>query len=515
MRLPVWVAVILMILIGLLKFDGQLADFANNYFGAKLLFDGVTFDQLYDPYQFNRLVLELGFEGLYLNFMVLPPITALFFTPFLILEPLQAKILFNAISAAFFLLTLFRLLKAQNINFWLGPAFILACFVPIASCLYQGQLYLLLFVFIVEGYLAFQQKKDWKGSVFWGMAACLKIFPILLILLLWREKRWSASFKYIARAVGLVLISCIFVPVDFWLRYVMEVFPRILANEFNDPFSASHQSMSVLLRSLFVYDSHLNPNPWIENFQIFTVLDMLFKLSMLYALWRLLMKTKSSLEGFGLVLLFAIAYNGYSTVYAMVLLLPLMLGLWKRKTPISYLTLVVLVLGFSIPATLVSSVFSGFTLFRMAMFLLALILIFFAFKPKLQTLAFAPIVLFAIVVSFLKPDPNMDAELVGPQSSELLTFDYALGANGITTHFFNENGEHATHLDKEILSIDSTSVQLKDGQLYFNDVAITKGSDRKRKPRLVNESEVYYLSDAGRGVGFFALRKMTWIHGQN
>ena len=62
--------------------------------------------------------------------------------------------------------------------------------------------------------------------------------------------------------------------------------------------------------------------------------------------------------------------------------------------------------------------------------------------------------------------------------------------------------------DLTISKMEESSVKLINGQIYYNGF-LTNSPDNKRSPKLVNEKEIFYLSDANRGAGFYTLRKIT------
>ncbi|HEV2354895.1 MAG TPA: hypothetical protein VGR89_11655, partial [Puia sp.] len=58
-----------------------------------------------------------------------------------------------------------------------------------------------------------------------------------------------------------------------------------------------------------------------------------------------------------------------------------------------------------------------------------------------------------------------------------------------------------------IQSMSAESLELRDNQIWYRGRQLTHSADRKAQPALVNGAEVYYLSDAYRGFGFYTLRK--------
>ena len=55
-------------------------------------------------------------------------------------------------------------------------------------------------------------------------------------------------------------------------------------------------------------------------------------------------------------------------------------------------------------------------------------------------------------------------------------------------------------------TINADKVTVEDGQLYLDGTRLTNSFDNKKQPMLVNENKIVYLSDWGRGYGFYTLR---------
>ncbi|HAW20706.1 MAG TPA: hypothetical protein DCX14_11030, partial [Flavobacteriales bacterium] len=64
-------------------------------------------------------------------------------------------------------------------------------------------------------------------------------------------------------------------------------------------------------------------------------------------------------------------------------------------------------------------------------------------------------------------------------------------------------------IQMKVDKVDTSSIWVEDHQLVRENGQITSGIDQKRNPILINDSSLFFLSDEGRGPGFFAVRKMT------
>lgn len=89
-----------------------------------------------------------------------------------------------------------------------------------------------------------------------------------------------------------------------------------------------------------------------------------------------------------------------------------------------------------------------------------------------------------------------------------LTYDYKIIDGVLHYIYWNENGSVIETTDITIKTIDSITVQLAENQLFYKGKQITFGNDNKRKPLLINDTTLLYLSDLKTGIGFYQLRKI-------
>jgi hypothetical protein len=89
----------------------------------------------------------------------------------------------------------------------------------------------------------------------------------------------------------------------------------------------------------------------------------------------------------------------------------------------------------------------------------------------------------------------------------------------LTTNYWNNNGKleyeywtipkPKTILTELVIKrVDSSSVRIENGQVYYKNTVLTHTKSNKRKPLLINDRAVFYLSDQNRGIGFYTLMKI-------
>jgi len=78
---------------------------------------------------------------------------------------------------------------------------------PIMGMLHQGNIELALWIFTALGAWAYLQGSDDTAALLWGLAAAVKLYPIILLILLLPRRRWRALALGIATFVASSLLS--------------------------------------------------------------------------------------------------------------------------------------------------------------------------------------------------------------------------------------------------------------------------------------------------------------------
>ncbi len=507
---PLIISVLFIGLLIWLKSSAPIADFGNYYFGSSLFMDGAAWSDLYDPYSFNRSVQELGASGLFLNFGVFPPITVILGIPLTWFDPFWAKLMLNAFSSLLFLITMIRLLGKLGISKLKGVALLIIFTAPLLSNFYQGQIYILVLVLLVEGWLALEAERYWLSAILWALAAMLKIFPFVLIIYL----IWARQYKQIGRA-GLAVvficgISLIIIPLEVWTTYLSDILPKIMAGEFNDPYSMNFQSMGVVLRTLFVEDALLNPAPFLSSSFLFKFLETSWKFVVLFLTWRIMHGANNKWLSFSLLLLFAVVFSGYSTVYSLILLLPLAAFLIQHGFRKHLILLGLLFLAISLKVSWFSALPLVFQAPRLWLSLAVLIGMLVLSNATFSKRYIMYVLIFSAIISMKSIFvSNHTSSLVRLEPTSLLTTGLSAKKEGLMVETFDQHGEHSQFIQMKVDKVDTSSIWVEDHQLVRENGQITSGIDQKRNPILINDSSLFFLSDEGRGPGFFAVRKMT------
>jgi hypothetical protein len=78
---------------------------------------------------------------------------------------------------------------------------------PIAGLLQRGNIELFVWIFTAVGAWAFLRGRDDAAAVLWGLAAAVKLYPIVLLALLLPRRRWRAFALGVTSFVGVTLAS--------------------------------------------------------------------------------------------------------------------------------------------------------------------------------------------------------------------------------------------------------------------------------------------------------------------
>ncbi|WP_300490960.1 glycosyltransferase family 87 protein [Flavobacterium sp.] len=487
-----------------------LHDFANYYFGGYFLSEGHFTSDLYFPDIFNEKISALGYTSVFTSFAPNTPFLALFFYPFHILDPYTAKIIFNLISSVLFIYSLRRIFQHYSIQ----PIYLVLVpflfFIPIKNNLLFGQLYFLLFFLLAEGWLAYKKKQLFRMSLFWGIAILLKIFPALLILFLLFRKKFKAALYLIGVCAGLTLLSVAISGFEIWFFFLKDVFPKASNGEIATAFVDNYQSFYMFTKRLLLFDPVENPNPLWNSPLFFKIVWITFKLSLLY-IGFYCSQNRNKLFAFSFWIMASILFSPYGSTYTFILLLfPFIFLARERGT--SSTKIVLLLLLFAIcnaPLSLFLTKAFPFSYIRLAFVVLFFVLFLF---PERKTIYRKGILLLPIIIipigfvgSYSQPTENSKALL--PKDSPILIYEYTVSDNELRYFYRDENGTHTTVIPLPETEIAKADIQ--NNQIFYNGKQQTLGKDHKQKAIVLNNKTILYLSDYGRGIGFYTLRKTT------
>lgn len=491
-------------------------DFANYYFGGKFLADGNFNTLIYFPYEFNKAISDLGHEHLFAAYAPNTPFLAVVFAPLSLLAVGTAKLLFNCLSIVLLAVGLIRLFSHYRLHTVYALLIPVLFMVPIKNDLLFGQVYFVLFFLLAEGWLAYEKQSWKKMALFWGLVILLKVFPMILIFPLVFRKQWKPLLFLLVACLALFGISLLFVGIDVWLFYFQSVMPKASKGELATAFVDNYQSVLMLLKRLFIYDVVENPNPWFRAPGYFSAASIAFKIGMLALGYFISRKptqdpAKNNLMVFGFWMLAANLLSPYGSTYTFILWVFPVLALLKStiSTVLKAGLLGLLFLVCNLPLSLFIDngfPFSYVRLLLVMAFFMGFALISFRKSTWIRALALGCLVFFA--ATFRQQDaPERSTDLIA-EGSPILTYDYEVANDGIHYYYWNEKGRNNGKLLFHVQS--AIPLKIKHHQVFYNKRQLTFDNSKKRKAILLNHKTLLYLSDQGRGIGFYAIRKLKF-----
>lgn len=318
------------LVLSILVYNKPLSDFGNYYFGSLFFIHGEnTWTTVYDVANFNKAIINKGYNGLFLSHTSVPPQSLLFYIPLtFISNPYLAKFIFNLFSILIFCLCLHILYKREKISFRKAICLILIGAVPLYYNILFGQSYLLIATVLLL-LLKEPQKNKHVLAFLFAISISIKISPIVFLVYYFVKKQFGfvllTGFYYIL-IIGLAYTT---VGGETVYNYYIHFFPKLMSGFINDPFSPSYHNVIVLLRKIFLYDEMLNPTVITAlKAEIIYLLGSLVTVLILFFVLRFLSSdTISKPYSFVILLLFIFIVSGYTSSYSLFIFLPVLLVL--------------------------------------------------------------------------------------------------------------------------------------------------------------------------------------------
>jgi len=474
-------------------------DFSNYYLSATLLKNGAFSTSVYFPHVFNTEIAQMGYEGVFGSYAPNTPFLATFFAPFTYVSLGAAKIIFNLLSLFLFVYSAYRLVSTFKIRTFYLFAIPIIFIIPLRNSFLFGQVYLLLFFLLSEGFLAYRKGKHIKMGLFWGIAILLKVFPLLLFGFLLFKKKYKAIMYLALVCIVLLAVSVLIQGVEVWEFYFSAVLPRAGNGEITLEFVQNYQSVFMFLKGVFASDAFL-----------FTMVLFVFKMLLLILSYFVTRKERSLLKLFSFWMVLSILLSPYGSTYTNILLLFPMLFFvrGKRLTPKTFVILGVFFLICNLPVDRFSELSLPWSFPRLG---LLLILIAILFRNNLKQVSWKWVVAIllpaGIIYGFFQtPKEQTEEFTVITPDEHILKYDYSVKEGTLVYYYWNQKGRNEGATELSVRSIDSLSVTLIDNQVFYKNEQLTFEDGNKHKPALINGNTVVYFSDDGRGIGFYQLR---------
>ena len=489
--------------------DYSIHDFGNYYFGAYFLGQGGVNSELYFPHIFNQNIAQLGYPDLYLSYAPNTPFLSVFFYPFTFLPAYSAKIVFNTLSV---------LLFSYSINKWfvrikIKPQYLILILligaIPITNGLLFGQVYLLLFFLLSEGYFALKNGNNIKVALFWSIVICLKVFPIFLLLFLILNRKFRPFIYSIVGVFILFLFSLIFVDFEVWKFYLMEALPKALSGEIYAEFVPHYQSVDELLKHYFVFHPNYNPYPIYDSYPLYKGILLGFKSLLMMVGVLLAIQKKELLIQFCYWIFAAMLFSSYGSSYSMILVLFMAILLLQYNKVFKVRSVVFFILLF-LMSNLPVSLFIGFNFpFIKTLFYLSILFLLFFREITFNKLRYLlGLSILVSIIIFAKQEKLIPEDYFTSENQPGLIYDYDVNESELSAKYWSVEGEKEFVFKEAISSQSIDNIELIDNQIYYHGKQMTFINSNKLKPVCINRNTIVYLSDQGRGLGFYTVREL-------
>lgn len=500
------------------SYNFQLHDFANYYFSATA---GIEFQDpsfIYSIYDFNAYAWLSGYEDVLIDFYINTPFTISAYHPFgLISNAYVSKLILNVLSCILFIIAVLYFTKSKlsgkNYNYFL-LSLPVVFFVPIRNQILFGQSYFLIFFCIIFALYFLEKKEDMKSGILLVFVSLLKIFPIVYGIQFLLNKKIKALVISLLLGITLVFLSVWQASFEVWKTYLTDVLPTTLVNNSGVGFQFNAQSMTVFLKTLLVKDTYYNPDAIFDSYTLYTILIWSYKTIVfalfVQAIWNY---RQNVFKVFVIITTCIFLLQDRVATYTQILwIIPIVyilrkdISLYKK-----YFLIFIILLMCNIPLKWIEELPLIFKFGRMWLMIGVAAIILKDFIKKINYKYFlyiccitAPI----CIVSITKNNPSK-AEYVLSNKDYFVVFDYSIKNGFLTYNAIGLKGEVEEHTNIKVNSISEMDLKVIDNQIYFNGQQKTFDNSLKTKPKLVDNSEIYFLSDYNTRRGQFTLRKIA------
>ncbi len=247
------------------------SEFPDYYLAAELYHQGIPLERAYEWTWFQRQNDHLGVREGLVSFAPNPPTLILSLLPFTRLQPLAAKRAWMLSSLALLALSLWMLSQVTSLRARRVTLICWLCILPLSADFSVARHYVtILFLICAAYYLACRKRYSFSGAM-WSLAAALKLFPALIVILFVWKRNWRALagfFLGVTLCVGLSLF--LFGP-EVHRVFVREVLSQASRGDWLGPYVLSQNSFSTLWSHLFLIEPELNPSPLVNSPTLYAV----------------------------------------------------------------------------------------------------------------------------------------------------------------------------------------------------------------------------------------------------
>ncbi|WP_258101660.1 glycosyltransferase family 87 protein [Marinoscillum pacificum] len=493
-----------------------LHDYSNSYFPSTLLIDGIQPEKVvFDIYDFNTYAWNKGYPEVFIDFYLNSPFTSTFFYPFALIENAYlSKAIFNLLSIAILLLASYLMFKQLSVNGWLIGIIPLIFIIPIKNNLLFGQSYLLVFSLIALGFLLIDKKNPRIGPGLFVLAGFIKVFPILYVPALIANKKWSSLVWTSISAFLLLTISIMLGGFGFWESWLTDVLPNASANESSIDFDFRAQSFDVLCKSLFIYDPYYNPNVLFESPILYRTLKLLIKGVIIgVAVYASVINRTHLFKLLAIWIVTGFLWQSRTASYAQIMwCIPLIV--YQTESPSIKKTIIFAILVFSIanvPYPLFVNMPIIFQYVRLWFTVAGSIMFLALILPKLDYRYMLTGIAFILLINYKNLDNELidHSEYVLSKREHFIVHDFGVRNDQLFYNVITAGGSLQIETNIKVFANDTSRCSIRNNQIYLDNNQITFDPSLKKKPMIINNEDIYYLTDRRSRRGAFTLKKIN------
>jgi hypothetical protein len=240
------------------------SDFPNYYLVARLYRQGYALDRVYEWTWLQRQKDHAGLENIVAAYVPVTLPSILPTLPLASLSVLRAKHCWMILDLVLLGLAGMLAHRLTGVGGRRIAIFTFLCIFPLRNNFIFGQQHILvLFLLTLAAWLYFSRRPASSGAIL-ALTAALKIYPALFGLYFLRKRQWRALAGLVFAGLGLAAFSLWLFGYEANRAYVMEVLPRAMRGEIADPYNTHWQSVTALLRRLFISEPTFNPAPLVH-----------------------------------------------------------------------------------------------------------------------------------------------------------------------------------------------------------------------------------------------------------
>jgi hypothetical protein len=476
----------------------------------------VPYAHLFDIYEFNKYIWDLGYPDVLADFYLNSPFTTVAFYPLsLIKNPFVAKAIFNLTSIFLFIVSVYYLIQIKNSgNYYLLLVLPFLFLIPIRNQILFGQSYFLIFSMVVLGFLFIENKKEGIGTSLLSFSILLKIFPAFYGVSLLFYKSWKSILIGVIAGIVMILGAIAITGFQVWEVYFTELLPNVIQNNSTVDFRYNAQSFDVFSKTLFIEDAYYNPDAIFNSERLYVFFNWVYKSLIIAFVIGVSFKNKKhllNLLAIWVVALFLL--QSRTATYAQIFwIIPAICFLnQKTSTNKKILFFTILLIVCNIPVYKLESLPIIFKFSRLWLTVILAILFFSGFSARLNYKWF--IAVFVVLLPFhlgaFKGNEKSVSEYVLKEKEYFLVYDFYERDGSLFIKTLGRNGDQTVNTQIPISSFNEEVSEIIGNQIILDEKVLIDDYSLKKKPVLINNNEVYYLTDHRSRRGAYTLKKIN------